>query len=362
MEKTRAIRPEHATTIKDRIERRLARMLFGLSPRMKVRLSGGKAVQRDGLTLHPDLQLMLYLRTIVAGGNGGLTMQAPPQARKQMRRESLVYQGDEIEVGEVHELTIEVPHGKLKARHYAPTATGAPKPLCVFFHGGGFTIGDLDTHDAPARFFCKHADVHVLSIDYRLGPEAPFPAAVEDAIAAFRFAVKHAAELGADPTRIGVCGDSAGGNLSAVVAQLTRAERAPDFAVLLYPAVDRKNVYPSQKLFAKGFLLAQEDIAFFDQNYFGRDEATRGDPRLSPLLNADLSGLCPTAVITGGFDPLRDEGEAYAKALERAGCKVSLRREEALVHGFINMHGVSEGCRQALVRAADDMRKLSRAT
>jgi acetyl esterase len=200
----------------------------------------------------------------------------------------------------------------------------------------------------------------VLAFDYRLAPEATFPAAIEDGVAAFRLAVKHAAELGADPKRIGVGGDSAGGNLSAVVCQLTRGERTPDFAILIYPAVDRSQPYPSQKLFAEGFLLTAQDIAFFDEQYFGNDAAMRRDPRLSPLLATDLTGLRPSVVITAGFDPLRDEGAAYAAALEHAGNDVTLRCERDMVHGFINMTGTSTACFDALMRIAQDTRRLSR--
>jgi acetyl esterase len=357
--------PAKELSIRDRIERSIASLLFGLPPGIKVMLSGGKPVVRDGLTLHPELQLMLALRTLAAGGDAGLAMRTPAQARRHMRREAVLYQGPALEIGEVRELRLESGATTLSARHYAPVAVpgGAPKPLCVFFHGGGFVIGDLDTHDAPCRFLCQHADVHVLSVDYRVAPEAKFPTAVLDALEGFRFAVKHAAELGADPSRIGVAGDSAGGNLSAVVAQLTRdaKERTPDFAVLIYPATDRKTPYPSKSLFANGFLLTQGDMDFFDDQYFGADEATRTDPRLSPLLHSQLAGLCPSVVITAGFDPLRDEGEAYARALEQAGNKVSLRREAELIHGFINMQGVSPACRAALMRIADDVRTASRA-
>jgi acetyl esterase len=351
-----AARPEHDTSIADRIERSIAEFMFKRSPTTKVRLSGGKPVQIDGNTLHPDLQLMLYLRKVA--GEDRIVRKGTAEARKLNRRESLLYQGPPIEVGGVHDLMFG--SSQLKARHYAPVDTTTKKPLLVFFHGGGFVVGDLDTHDAPCRFLCKHADVHVLAIDYRLSPELTFPTAVEDALEGFRFAVKHAAELGADPTRIGVCGDSAGGNLSAVVAQLTRDERAPDFAVLVYPAVDRSKPYRSQQLFAQGFLITHDDIAFFDAQYFGNDPEARRDPRLSPLLASNLSGVCPSVVITAGFDPLRDEGAAYAEALAQAGTRVTLRCEAGLVHGFFNMSGASKACYDALMRIAEDTHRLSR--
>jgi acetyl esterase len=357
MQRVPAALPAHAATAFDRLESAIARFMFRRTAATKVRLSGGKPIQLDGNTLHPDLQLTLFMRKI-AGGDG-IAKHGAAEARRRNRRECVLYQGPAIEVGSVSDVIFD---GGVRARHYAPASTpgDAPRPLLVFFHGGGFVLGDLDTHDAPCRFLCKHADVHVLAFDYRLAPEARFPAAIEDGVVAFRLAVEHAAELGADPKRVGVGGDSAGGNLSAVVCQLTRGERAPDFAILIYPAVDRSQPYPSQKLFAEGFLLTMQDIAFFDEQYFGGDAATRRDPKLSPLLTRDLSGLCPSVVITAGFDPLRDEGAAYAAALANAGNQVTLRCEHDMVHGFINMTGTSTACFDALMRIAQDTHRLSR--
>lgn len=351
-------RPEHDASMLDRLERAVAERLFRLSPATKLRLCGGKAAQLDGNTLDPDIQLALYLRKLTSGGDEGVVRKGTMEARRLNRRESLLYQGPEIMVGAVQDLMLG--DSKLKARHYAPAGAETKKPLLVFFHGGGFVVGDLDTHDAACRFLCKHADVHVFSVEYRLAPEAPFPAAIEDGLAAFRFAVKHAADLGADDKRIGVGGDSAGGNVAAVISQLTRSERAPDFAILIYPAVDRSQPYRSQALFSNGFLLTHDDIAFFDAQYFGGDPVVRRDPRLSPLLSSDLSGLCPSVVVTAGFDPLRDEGAAYAEALAKAGNEVTLRCEHSLVHGFINMTGISAACREALTRIAEDTYRLAR--
>jgi len=348
-----AVRPEHDASLLDRMESAVAHFMFGRSAATKVKLAGGKPVQIDGNTLHPDLQLTLFMRKL-AGGDG-VVREDVATARRHNRRESLLYQGPAIEVGGVFDLI--VPGTELKARHYAPATSGSDKrPLLVFFHGGGFVVGDLDTHDAPCRLLCKHAGVHVLSIDYGRAPESAFPGAVEDAIRAYNVAVELAGELGADSTRIGVGGDSAGGNLAAVVAQQTRGGRAPDFAILVYPAVDRSKVYRSQELFAKGFLLTRDDIAYFDRLYFGDDPEVRRDPRLSPLLHPDLRGLCPTVVITAGFDPLRDEGAAYAEALEKAGNQVTLRCERDLIHGFFNMSGTSPACFAALMRIAEDVR------
>ena len=270
------------------------------------------------------------------------------------------YQGPEIDVGSVHSLMLGDTGSKRATTPHSRTPPMVAQAALGVLPRRRLRFGDLDTHDAPCRFLCKHAGVHVLAIDYRLSPEAPFPTAVNDALEGYRFAVEHAAQLGADSSRIGVSGDSAGGNLSAVIAQLTRGERPPDFAVLIYPATDRSRAYRSQSLFKEGFLLTMETIAFFDAQYFGNDPEIRRDPKLSPLLCANLSGLCPSVVITAGFDPLRDEGAAYAEALQQAGNEVTLRCERELVHGFINMIGTSRACEEAMLRIADDTRRLAR--
>jgi len=230
--------------------------------------------------------------------------------------------------------------------------------LLVFFHGGGFVLGDLDTHDTTCRLLCRHADVHVLAVEYRLAPEHPFPAAQEDVMAAYAWACAHARELGADAARVAVGGDSAGGNLSAVLCQLAvkNGLPAPALQLLLYPAVDRTVERPSVGLFAEGFFLTRTDIEWFHERYVG-PSLDRSDPRISPLLCPELSGLPPALVITAGFDPLRDEGEAYAQALQRAGTPVTLRRFDGLIHGFVNMGGVSRACRDAVVEIASMLRK-----
>jgi acetyl esterase len=200
------------------------------------------------------------------------------------------------------------------------------------------------------------AGAQVLSVAYRLAPEHPFPAAVDDAWAALCWAAANAASLGADPARLAVGGDSAGANLSAVVAQRAAREGGPPLAaqVLLYPPVDRRAPYPSLELFADGFFLTRAEIDWFDRLY--ATEEQRGDPRRSPLRAADLGGLAPALVVTAGFDPLRDEGEAYAAAMAAAGTQVRLRRHASLIHGFLNMIDLSRAARAATVEVGDELR------
>jgi acetyl esterase len=338
----------------DRLGTTLARALAALPERVQLALSGGAPVVRDGARLSPELQIILA----VDAKRSVLLTSDPATLRKQQRSATSIAGGRPVEVGDVRELTVEGAEGRLRARHYVPSrSVGAP--LLVFFHGGGFVFGDLDTHDASCRMLCRHGSMHVLAIDYRLAPEHPFPAAVEDARAALRWAFAHAAELGADPTRIAVGGDSAGANLAAATAQLAARDGgpAPTCQMLIYPAVDRTRPYASLELFAEGFLLTRGSIAWFHEQYVG-SRAPLTDPRHAPLHAASFEGLAPALVVTAGFDPLRDEGEAYAAALVAAGVPTLMRRFEALTHGFFNMVGVSTDCRLAVVEIAGATRAL----
>jgi acetyl esterase len=338
----------------EELEHKTARTLLSLLGRAPSALLERFALERDGLRLHPEMQLLLALRERIGGGT--LADTQVQVARARMRRDARVHAGVPAVVGAVRDLTFPGATGPLKARHYVPprASFGKPRPLLVFFHGGGFAVGDLDTHDAPCRVLCRELDVHVLSCEYRLAPEHPFPAAIEDAQAALRFAQAHAAALGADPGRVGVGGDSAGGNLATVTAQ--QAKRAgqplPAFQLLIYPAVDSTKDWPSIDLFAEGFFLTRADVHLFRKQYLGSFNNPR-DPRVSPLLATDLAGLPPTVIVTAGFDPLRDEGEAYADALTRAGVRTRLHRAPDLVHGFINFGSLSAASHKALAHIAE---------
>jgi len=300
------------------------------------RLLAGRPVRLDGQQLDVHVQLALRLERFV----GGWEPLPAPEARERRRADAAVFGGPVIEIGATRDLELPGPAGPLRARLYQPAGTGA-MPLVVYYHGGGHVIGDLDTHDQPCRFLAREIPAVVLAIDYRLAPEHRFPAAVDDALAAFRWAQAEAGQLGADANRIAVAGDSAGGNLAAVVAQLTAAESgpAPAFQALMYPVADYSVKRRSYELFGKGFFLTREEMDWFRDNYFGSADEY-DDPRASPILAPDLSGVAPAHVVTAGFDPLRDEGEAYADRLREAAVPVTLRREPDLVHGFINAVGL----------------------
>jgi acetyl esterase len=349
-----------ALSARERIEYGASVLLGALPARAQVRLSGKPPVCIDGDTLAPDLQLSLaVLERRALPAPETLT---PVQARAERRRLAAIYAGRRAEVGAVRDLQIEADAARLAARHYAPpaletavAASSAPAPLLVYYHGGGFTYGDLETHDAVCRLLCRHAGVHVLAVDYRLAPEHPFPAAVDDARAALRWAFEHADELGADAAQVGVGGDSAGGNLAAVTSQLAARDGgpAPALQLLIYPVVDlTRQTGRSRELFGEGFLLTTSEMEWFDDNYIGTSREAARDPRVSPLYAEDLSGLAPAIVVTAAFDPLRDEAEAYAAALREAGTPVVLRRFPGFIHAFINLTGVSAGCRDAVMEIA----------
>jgi acetyl esterase len=338
-------------SVPPKLEQWGAQVLGALPPRLQVRLSGKPPVQIDGDTLAPEAQLLLAV--LDRRREPPLETLSPAEARQARGRLTAAYAGRPVPVDTVQDVEINGPV-PLKARHYAPPEPGGPHPLLVYYHGGGFTYGDLDTHDGACRILCRHAGAHVLAIDYRLAPEHPFPAAVDDAWAALRWAFENAGPLGADPGRVGVGGDSAGGNLAAVSSQIAARAGgpAPALQLLIYPATDMTTRHRSRELFREGFLLTDPEMDWYTDNYLGTARAHAGDPRASPLVAENLSGLAPAFVVTAAFDPLRDEGEAYARALQAAGTPTTLRRFPGFIHGFINAAGVSRTARDALVEIA----------
>jgi len=345
-------------SIDERLLRGAARVVGSFPESMQRALSGGR-IERDGCELDAELALILKL------GGRGPSMTAPSleQYRREQQKGARIAGGPKLAVGAVRDLVVDGAEGDLRARFYSPERNhghGSPAPLIVFFHGGGFVFGDVDTHDAPCRYLCRHAGAHVLSVEYRLAPEYAFPAAALDARAALKWAFAHAVELGADPARVAVAGDSAGGNLAAVASWMSSRDGgpAPIGQVLVYPAIDRHQPWPSLEKFAEGFFLTRESILWFHEKYTGSHDAGPLDPRLNPLAASDLEGLPPTLLVTAGFDPLRDEGEGYAAALSKAGNAVTLRRFGHLVHGFFNMVGVSKASKAAVIEIAGAARVL----
>lgn len=249
------------------------------------------------------------------------------------------------------------PGGPLPLRWYEPAGLASPGPAIVYFHGGGFVLGGLDTHEGACRLLAEEAGVRVVSIGYRLAPEHPFPAAATDAVAAFAFVHSRAADFGIDPARLAVGGDSSGGNLAAVVAHAAARGELPKpaFSLLLTPATDALGTSESHRQFGSGFRLDQDEWAWYRAQYL-RDPASYTDPRASVLYDETLDGLPPTYVATCGFDLLRDEGEAYALRLASAGVPLVHRCHEGQLHGFANRVGIDPDARAAMIHAAGVLR------
>jgi acetyl esterase len=332
-----------------RAQRAAVRALAALPTRLKRRLVG-PPVRKNGLELELDAQLMCWLDQYNL--RPPVEQRTPAQARADLRESAALVAGRPVALAEVRQVSIAGGDEDLDARLYVPAeAQHGPAPLVVFFHGGGWVIGDLDTHDAPCRLLAHSSGARVLSVDYRLAPEHPYPAAADDALAAFRDAVSRADELGADPARIAVGGDSAGGHLSALVAQ--RAARdggpAPAYQVLVYPATDFIDDHPSALQCAEGFVLTKANMDWYRSHFVpGGVHAEEA----SPLRTENLEGVAPALVVTAGFDPLRDEAEAYAARLMEAGVPTILRRHPGQIHGFFNMVGVGRAARDAVIEIA----------
>ncbi|MBL4846249.1 MAG: alpha/beta hydrolase [Planctomycetes bacterium] len=331
---------------------RAARLSMRTPRFLRAALGCRRPVVREGQTLDRHVQWLLHLDHMM--GTPPLTGPSVEASRAGFRTTSRLLAPRDACPSE--DRTVEGAAGPLPARLYVPP--GADSGLLLFFHGGGWVIGDLETHDSVCKALAVRAGRRVLAVDYRLAPEHPFPAAADDALAAFRWAVDHASELGVDPTRIAVGGDSAGGNLAATVAQRARQPGpGPCFQLLLYPGMDFVDKAPSHETFGKGFLLTSEDIRWF-QNHYLSDPAQASDPKASPGRAKDLSGLAPACVMTAGYDPLRDEGRSYARRLQAAGVAAEDRCYPGLVHGFMHLAGAIPAAAAALEDAAQALRRV----
>lgn len=303
------------------------------------------------MTLDPQAKSLL---DALAEADGPPILEAEPEEVRQAMAALGALSVPEA-VREVVDRSVPGPDGEIPVRVYTPDiASEVPNPGLVWYHGGGFVIGDLDTTDGVCRALCNRAGVVVVSVDYRLAPEHPFPAAVDDAIAAFDWVRAEAAHLGVDPDRIAVGGDSAGGNLTAVVAQARRDQVV--FQLLVYPAVDLTMSYPSIDENAEGYLLTKDHMVWFTNHYLG-EGVDRRDPRVSPLFADDLTGLPPAFVITAEYDPLRDEGEAYGERLADAEVDVGVRRYDGMIHAFFQLNGVIDAADGALDDAVEHLRR-----
>jgi acetyl esterase/lipase len=292
------------------------------------------------MAVKPEVQVLLD--TLAATETPPVSQQDPADVRALYR--ALATMATRTEVASVEDRTFPGPAGPVPVRIYRPATadTATAPPALVWFHGGGFVIGDIETADANARDLAAGAGAVVVSVGYRLAPEDPFPAGVDDAIAAVRWVADDHDELGVDPGRLAVGGDSAGGNLATVVAQQLAADGGPAlrFQLLVYPVTDLGLQHPSIDENADGYLLTKDEMIWFSHHYLGdRIDDLATDPRVSPLQAPEeaLADLPPALVITAEYDPLRDEGEAYGERLRQAGVDVTLTRYDGVIHGFYGM-------------------------
>ena len=280
----------------------------------------------------------------------------PDEARESIRTRTAAL-GPFEDVAAVADHRVPVEGGEITVRAYSSGGRG-PHPALVYYHGGGWVIGDLYTHDGLCRSLANAARCVVLSVDYRLAPESKYPVPVEDSYAALRWVVRNAARLGIDPRRVAVGGDSAGGNLATVVALMARERRGPDLVhqILIYPVTDHDLNTQSYIDNGTGYVLTREGMRWFWNHYLAR-EAEGREPYASPLRAASLAGLPPALVITAEYDPLRDEGEAYAARLRDAGVPVTLTRYPGMFHGFVRMTRFLDHARTALDEITGSLQK-----
>jgi acetyl esterase len=305
------------------------------------------------MPLDPQVEALLDK---IASLNGPKMHQLTPTQARQMAAMMFRTAPEKIEpVEKIENRTIPGPAGAIPIRIYIPPGAG-PFPVLVFIHGGGFVICDLDTHDTPCRALTNQAGCVTVSVDYRLAPEHKFPAAVEDCYAATKWVSEHAAELNADPNRLAVGGDSAGGNLSAVITQLARDAGGPKiiFQLLVYPGTDFSMDSDSHKAFTNHFLLPK-DIQYFVGHYLPAG-ADINDSRISPIRARSFAGLPPALIITAEYDPLRDEGEAYGSKLRAAAVPATVTRYEGMIHGFFSMSDYLDKGKLAIAESAAALR------
>jgi acetyl esterase len=302
-----------------------------------------------------DPQIQVYLDQIAALNPPPIRSMTPQEVRQQMAMLMAILPEGEA-VARVENRSITGPAGKLPIRIYTPEGSG-PFPLLVFFHGGGWVRCDLDTHDGQCRALANGGGCVVVSVDYRLAPEHKFPAAPQDCYAATSWVAKHATELHGDAGRLAVGGDSAGGNLAAVVAQMARDQGGPDlvFQLLIYPATNFRAQTASMRENAEGYFLTREEMTWFGNHYL-RSPEDEVDPQASPMLASNLGGLPPALIITAEYDPLRDEGEEYGRLLQASGVLVTVSRYKGMIHGFFALAGIIDLANDATAEASAALR------
>ena len=320
-----------------------------------LRFLDGHRIRLGSRTMDPKAQIVgEFVKSIRVPGY----FPPLPELRQQLRTMVALMDEPAPALARVEDIRIPGFAGEIPARVYAASAGVAPRPAVTYFHGGGWVQGDLETHHGLCARLAKHADVLVVAVDYRLAPEHKFPAAVEDCLAAYRWVRSRGRDIGADSARVAVAGDSAGGNLSAVVSQLAASAGTPvpTCQVLIYPAVDFSHETDSHRELVDGHVIPRDRIAWYSQQYL-RSEADKADLRASPLRQQKLAGQPPTMIVTAGFDPLRDEGRAYGERLSEAGVDVVYREYPGQIHAFVSLTRAIPQGMAATLEIADYLRK-----
>ncbi|WP_189252419.1 alpha/beta hydrolase [Lentzea flava] len=351
-----------STSSRQRVALRMATLGVAAALRLPdrvIRAIVGAPVQVEGAQLSPTAQLLIALERAVPRAAPNVVPDLVAVRRDFDIASSVLLAGVGRDV-QVRDTVVNGAHGPIPARVYSPPGASGPLPLLVFFHGGGFVLGSLTSHDGICRFLSEHGGVRVVAVEYALAPEHPYPAGVEDTYAAFRHIASNAEHFGGVDGVVGVGGDSAGGALSAVVAQrcVDEAVPKPAFNLMLYPAVDGLSEHRSRQLFGSGFFLNSEVVDWYRACYT-QDLTRLLEPYASPLRSPDFRGLPPTCVVTGGFDLFRDEGTEYADRLRAAGVEVTHLHHDGLVHGFASFLACDRHARQAMWAAAAELRRMA---
>ena len=334
----------------------LTKLLFKLPKSLLIKWSGKEQIQKDYRKLDPGFQYLLKLMED-SGTKLDYTKSAA-EMRKEFDEGRTLISSSLPSGVKTTDHEIESNGAKIKIREYAPNSIGNIYPALVYYHGGGWVLGSIDTHEAFTGFLAKELKAKIFSVEYRLAPEHKFPIPLEDCEAAFNWVKDNATDLGINPNRVSVGGDSAGGNLSAALCVKCQQNNLPmpKAQLLIYPVTDLTFQSPSMEEMSDGFFLTKESMYFFRDQYL-EDEGLAKDPLVSPHFAEDLSGHPPAVVITAGFDPLRDEGDGYAQSLREANVEIYHRTHDSYIHGFVNMmlvHGVD----YALKRICDDFKKI----
>ena len=334
----------------------LAKLLFKLPASILIRWSGKEQIEKGYRKLDPGFQ---YLLKVMEDTGAKLDTSKPAAELRKEFEESRGLISLPLPSGvKTTDHIIKSNGAEIRVREYSPESIGNIYPAVVYFHGGGWVIGSIESHEAFTGFLAKELKAKIFSVDYRLAPEHPFPIPLADCEAAFNWVKDNALDLGINPNRVSVGGDSAGGNLSAALCVKRKQEELsmPKAQLLIYPVTDLTLKHPSMDEMAEGFFLTKASMEFFRDQYLESDELTK-DPLVSPLFADDLSGHPPAVVVTAGFDPLRDEGDQYAQALRQANVEIYHRTHDSYIHGFVNMMLV-DGVDYALKRICDDFKKV----